>query len=366
MFCQNCGTEFEGKFCPNCGTPAGTADSAPPSRPAEGPGDLLNQPDNKKDFGNAEKRKKKKGRGCLVPVLAAVIVIVLFSMVLGNGSGSKKDTGQSGAVKQAVNTKDPAGENPNPGNETAPDADADPEIEKNEENENIPESGSDSGLGAGETPPAEEPPSVPEKVVDYKVNQELFNHYVTTFGSHLAAAFVEIENTGNTPLYLHDGQFDVEDNSGHLLTTQTLVSTCPGALRPGETGYFYSDYIDLSDVDDSNGLVFVPHYKVDEARHEIIDYEVSDLGIREDDMFKCKVSGRLTNTQDEEINLLYVNVIYYDSEGRVLGISGTNITDVQPGDTTSFEVIGKFFYDGVNYSDIAEYKVIPRAWYMQF
>ena len=366
MFCQNCGTEFEGKFCPNCGTPAGTADSAPPSRPAEGPGDLLNQPDNKKDFGNAEKRKKKKGRGCLVPVLAAVIVIVLFSMVLGNGSGSKKDTGQSGAVKQAVNTKDPAGENPNPGNETAPDADADPEIEKNEENENIPESGSDSGLGAGETPPAEEPPSVPEKVVDYKVNQELFNHYVTTFGSHLAAAFAEIENTGNTPLYLHDGQFDVEDNSGHLLTTQTLVSTCPGALRPGETGYFYSDYIDLSDVDDSNGLVFVPHYKVDEARHEIIDYEVSDLGIREDDMCKCKVSGRLTNTQDEEINLLYVNVIYYDSEGRVLGISGTNITDVQPGDTTSFEVIGKFFYDGVNYSDIAEYKVIPRAWYMQF
>ena len=363
MFCQNCGTEFEGKFCPNCGTPAGTADSAPPSRPAEGPGDLLNQPDNKKDFGNAEKRKKKKGRGCLVPVLAVVIVIVLFSMVLGNGSGSKKDTGQSGAVKQAVNTKDPAGENPNPGNETAPDADADPE---NEENDNIPESGSDSSLGAGETPPAEEPSSVPEKVVDYKVNQELFNHYVTTFGSHLAAAFVEIENTGNTPLYLHDGQFDVEDNNGHLLTTQTLVSTCPDALRPGETGYFYSDYIDLSDVDDSNGLVFVPHYKVDEARHEIIDYEVSDLGIREDDMFKCKVSGRLTNTQDEEINLLYVYVIYYDSEGRVLGISGTNITDVQPGDTTSFEVIGKFFYDGVNYSDIAEYKVIPRAWYMQF
>ena len=230
----------------------------------------------------------------------------------------------------------------------------------------IPESGSDSSLGAGETPPAEEPPSVPEKVVDYKVNQELFNHYTTTFGSHLAAAFVEIENTGNTPLYLHDGQFDVEDNNGHLLTTQTLVSTCPDALRPGETGYFYSDYIDLSDVDDSNGLVFVPHYKVDEARHEIIDYEVSDLGIREDDMFKCKVSGRLTNTQDEEINLLYVYVIYYDSEGRVLGISGTNITDVQPGDTTSFELIGQFFYDGVTYSDIAEYKVIPRAWYMQF
>ncbi len=221
MFCQNCGTEFEGKFCPNCGTPAGTADSAPPSRPAEGPGDLLNQPDNKKDFGNAEKRKKKKGRGCLVPVLAAVIVIVLFSMVLGNGSGSKKDTGQSGAVKQAVNTKDPAGGNSNPGKETAPDADADPE---NEENDNIPESGSDSSLGAGETPPAEEPPSVPEKVVDYKVNQELFNHYTTTFGSHLAAvsAPVLMRFAPGRPVI-----FTVTILISLMWTIQTVLYLCP-------------------------------------------------------------------------------------------------------------------------------------------
>ena len=128
----------------------------------------------------------------------------------------------------------------------------------------------------------------------------------------------------------------------------------------------YADYIDLSGVDDSNGLKFAPHYKIEEARNQIIDYEVSDLGIREDDVWKCKVSGRLTNTQEDEINLLYVNVVYYDANGNVLGISGTNITDVQPGDTVSFEITGQFFYDNVNYSDIAEYRVYPRAWYMQF
>lgn len=105
---------------------------------------------------------------------------------------------------------------------------------------------------------------------------------------------------------------------------------------------------------------------MEEARHEIIDYEVSDIGIREDNMFKCKVSGRLTNTSEDEINLLYINVIYYDGNGNVIGISGTNVMDIQPGDTTSFEITGSFFSDNVGYADIAEYRVIPRAWYMQF
>lgn len=212
----------------------------------------------------------------------------------------------------------------------------------------------------------EEKEAVPEKVMDYSVKQEFFNDYVDSIGNHVGSAFAEIVNTGNTPLYLNDAQFDIEDNDGHLLTTATMVSSCPDAIYPGESGYFYTDYIDLSGVDDSNGLKFAPHYKIEEARNKIIDYEVSDLGIREDDVWKCKVSGRLTNTQDEKIGILYLNVVYYDANGNVLGISGTNITDVQPGDTVSFEITGQFFYDNVNYSDIAEYRVYPRAWYMQF
>ena len=32
----------------------------------------------------------------------------------------------------------------------------------------------------------------------------------------------------------------------------------------------------------------------------------------------------------------------------------------------SFEISGQFFRDDVSYSDIAQYRVIPRAWYLQF
>ena len=97
-----------------------------------------------------------------------------------------------------------------------------------------------------------------------------------------------------------------------------------------------------------------------------MDYETNDVSIREDDMWKCKIIGRLTNTTDEKIGIIYVNAIYYDADGNVLGISGTNLTDIEAGATESFEIIGQFFRDDVSFSDIADYKVIPRAWYLQF
>lgn len=50
----------------------------------------------------------------------------------------------------------------------------------------------------------------------------------------------------------------------------------------------------------------------------------------------------------------------------MIGISGTNLTDIQPGQTESFEVMGQLFRDEVTYADIARYHVFPRAWYMQF
>lgn len=360
MYCNECGTKFEGKFCPNCGTPA--APVTPPD-PSAAPPQMSTIQDTSQSMridshfpdpnpeqpvrNNKRGRKKKKGPGILVPILAIVILLAAFAALTGNSSGS---SGSSGSTAENSNNAPESDGSQSTGDEGGS------SDETGAVTADVPQNGNENA----------EAQNAPEKVVDYVVKQEYFNDYVNSINSHVGSAFVEIENTGNTVLYLHDGQFDFEDNNGHLLKTEKLISTCPDAISPGETGYFYANYIDLDDVDTSNGLVFTPHYKVEEARYELIDYKADDVGIREDSMFTCKVTGRLTNTSDEKIGIIYVNVIYYGTDGSVIGISGTNLTDIEPGDTESFEVIGQFFRDNVTYADIAQYKVIPRAWYMQF
>lgn len=37
MKCNQCGTEFEGKFCPNCGAPASNANTTAEQQPVQQP-----------------------------------------------------------------------------------------------------------------------------------------------------------------------------------------------------------------------------------------------------------------------------------------------------------------------------------------
>ena len=58
MKCKKCGTRFDGNFCPKCGTPAET----------------------QSESGS----KKKRGKGCLITILVAVVFVVAVSALAGS------------------------------------------------------------------------------------------------------------------------------------------------------------------------------------------------------------------------------------------------------------------------------------------
>ena len=144
---------------------------------------------------------------------------------------------------------------------------------------------------------------------------------------------VEITNTGSTNIYLKDCVFDFEDDNGHLLQTDdTMISSCPDIIAPGEKGYFYNSLGGTinSNVSLDNGLNFKPNPTVIEADGEPVDYEVTDLSIVNDD-FGPKITGRVKNTSDEDDSLLYIQALFYDKNNHILAIEGTNVTDLKAG-----------------------------------
>ena len=211
-----------------------------------------------------------------------------------------------------------------------------------------------------------EPLARVEKIVSYDISDVVFDHYVSSFGSTMYYGIVEVTNTGNVNLYLRDCVFDLEDDNGHLLQTEDFISSCPDIIAPGEKGYFYRS---VSSIDDEvlldNGLNLNPVVKIEESRGEIVEYEVSDVSLR-NGSFGPTVTGRVKNTTEKDDPLFYIEVIYYDQNGRVLAISGTNLTDFTAGSQTSFEISGIGLPNSVTMDNISDYVIVARPLYMQF
>ncbi|MBR2524725.1 MAG: FxLYD domain-containing protein [Clostridiales bacterium] len=226
---------------------------------------------------------------------------------------------------------------------------------------------SDDGSGSGVTKE-----TTASNEVSYEITDTRFNYYTNSIGNLEYYGIVEITNTGSSYLYMDDCTFDLEDNDGHLLQSDNMIPSCPDVIAPGEKGYFYSS-IGSSSIDDGvsldNGVKLVPSISVEVARggaSAIVEYDVSDTDLRTDDYNRPKVTGRVTNNTGKDNSYLYVNVLFYDSEGKIIAISGTTVTDLSAGATVSFECSTLFTDDSLTMDSIGSYEVIARDAYMQF
>lgn len=159
------------------------------------------------------------------------------------------------------------------------------------------------------------------------------------FGNPTVSAYVAFKNTSDRPITLRDVTIDYEDDNGKLISTDTMPNCIPQAIKPGQVGYLYSYYHDLTNVDLSNGLSFKPNANIVEA-NGFYEIEVSDVSANTSSSFlDVSVIGRGTNNTGEEQSLAQPGAIYFDKDNNVVGFC-YGIETFPAGQTKSFEISG--------------------------
>lgn len=227
------------------------------------------------------------------------------------------------------------------------------------------ESSAQSSNETSSTAEESEPESQAEPQELYAVTYQDYNLYENIAGDVACDVMIEIENTSDSNLYLGSPTYDFEDKDGKMLATcDTFAygSSDPQIIAPGEKGYFYSNGATVDgEISPSDDVVFVPHLKVEKSIYkEIVEFDLSDLAISEGKFGPCTIIGRITNNTDTDEHLIWISFILYGSDGKPLGIYGTNITDLPSGDSQSFSADALPLGDRVTYEDIADYKVIAQ------
>ena len=205
--------------------------------------------------------------------------------------------------------------------------------------------------------------------IQYDISDTSFEYYTNSIGSVEYYGYVEITNTGDCDIYLKDCVFDLEDNDGHLLQSDDFISHCPEVISPGEKGYFYNG-LGANLIDDGvsfdNGVNLVPQLKLTKATGRPASYTVSDVSVTEGNYGDVKITGRVENNTDEDLSYIYINIIFYDADGKVIAITGTSLTDIAAENKASFDTSTTYANDNLKLENIAETKVIAEETYYQY
>lgn len=215
-----------------------------------------------------------------------------------------------------------------------------------------------------ETEEAAEPePSKETAGPAWEVTDTRSTTWTDSIGSVWVQVIIEITNTGEVPLYLSSGGYDLETSDGALFDTESLVSVYPTVLEPGEKGY-YREETTLDEAPDGD-LTVIPHPDIKAAKIETIRFPVSDESIKPDDFNGLKMQGRVTNDSDEDESLLTVAAILYDADGRCIGVLN-GYSDVPAGETMGFSISSMNLPEAVTPDAVASYTIYAYPLQMQF
>lgn len=177
--------------------------------------------------------------------------------------------------------------------------------------------------------------------------------WTSSTGNRRVHVWIEIRNTGDTPLFLSSTSIDLEDADGGLCQTLSSVNGFPQVLMPGETGV-YDDVVMADDELPDDGLSIYCRPKISEAKVPCVRYDVTGVKISTDKYKRTTAKGRVENNTDEPADgIISVAVLCYDKDGSYLGILRTYLTDDIPaGERQGFETMSADW--PVTADDIAE------------
>lgn len=142
-----------------------------------------------------------------------------------------------------------------------------------------------------------------------------------------------------------------------------MANCIPEAIKPGQIGYIYSYYHDISGIDTSNGFTFEPDGKIVEATN-FYEIEVSDVSASTDDFQDVTVIGRGTNNSGKDQSLAEPGAVFFDKDGKVMGFC-YGIESFDNGQTKSFKISGDLLSEDFNKEDLDHVEVYIQgdAWF---
>lgn len=204
--------------------------------------------------------------------------------------------------------------------------------------------------------------AVEKKDVAFNVTYSDLQLWEHGSGSIYAYTIYQVQNVGDESIYMDSVPYELEADDGTIVATGSL-SVSPNVIVPGGFGYAY----DLASLDMTEAKIHAtPHFEAHKAKISPQSLTVANLSSSVDDMWHWAIiRGRVHNETDSDMSIVEVDAILRDSDGKLIAVLSTNVSDVKAGGSMGFEITSALMSDDLP-DRIATYEVIAYEWEYQF
>ena len=172
-------------------------------------------------------------------------------------------------------------------------------------------------------------------------------------GTIWAMGIAEIVNTGDKPLYLDYGSFELRNSADEVVMTADAIAAYPQILLPGESGYYFE--VVEPDLPDTEALTLYVTPDVCEAEVECVRYTVTDTRLKNSPYGGLELWGKVENATDSDGELVCIAAVLLDAEDKPLGLLTTILTDqLKAGTASEFTVESFMLPTELKTSEVAQ------------